>query len=159
MKKEKRNSKFERGQIVWARVVYPHQWWPGVVIRQDSLGIIVSFSFSNNGNNIKSKNCPRCRYFIESEVVAFEPNFKSLVHKCTNDDLLNRALKLSGRNVLSSLEERRRFDLFRPREVLGFARSVAVSARVEVGDYLDAADAFAQFTAFRRHIFSSASGL
>lgn len=155
--KEKRNSKFERGEIVWARVVYPHQWWPGVVIRQDSLGIIVSFSFNNNGNNIKSQNCPRCRYFIESEVVAFEPNFKSLVHKCTNDDLLNRALKLSGRNVLSSLEERRRFDLFRPREVLGFAHSVAVSARVEVGDYLDAADAFAQFTAFRRHLFSSAS--
>ncbi|KAH9686618.1 hypothetical protein KPL70_014420 [Citrus sinensis] len=155
---EERNSKFERGEMVWARVVYPHQWWPGAVIRQDSLGILVSFSFNNNNNNnINSKNCPRCRYFIESEVVSFEPNFKSLVLKCTNDDLLNRALKRSGKNVLSSLKERRRSDLFRPREVLGFARSAAVSSWFEVIDYLDAANAFAQFTAFRRHFFSSAS--
>ncbi|XP_052298112.1 uncharacterized protein LOC102628822 isoform X2 [Citrus sinensis] len=158
MEKEERNSKIERGEIVWSRIVYPQQWWPGVVIRQDSLGILVSFSSNNNNNNnINSQNCPHCRYFIESEVVSFEPNFKSLVRKCTNDDLLNHALKLSGKNVLSSLEERRRSDLFRPREVLGFARSAAVSVWIEAGDYLDAANVFAQFTAFRRHFFSSPS--
>ncbi|KAJ6704925.1 PWWP DOMAIN-CONTAINING PROTEIN [Salix purpurea] len=50
--------RFQRGDVVWARVIYPQTWYPGLVSTTDTLGIFVSF-FS----------IIKPRYVVESEVL------------------------------------------------------------------------------------------
>ncbi|KAK3228658.1 hypothetical protein Dsin_000539 [Dipteronia sinensis] len=142
-----------RGDLVWARVVYPHKWWPGLLLRTDSLGCFVSFfAFQNS------------RYFHPSEICSFQQHFKLHINTCTTSTcpttniLLDRAFKFLGQNVAFSLKfpDRSRnprppSSLFRPPEVLGFVRTVAVSPWVEDDDFVIAVNVLAQITAFRHH--------
>ncbi|KAK1564754.1 hypothetical protein Q3G72_010861 [Acer saccharum] len=142
-----------RGDLVWARVVYPHKWWPGLLLRTDSLGCFVSFfGFQNS------------RYFHPSEIGSFEQHFKLHINTCTastcptTNILLDRAFKFLGQNVAFSLKfpdrsrnPRRPSNLFRPPEVLGFVRTVAVLPWVEDDDFVIAVNVLAQITAFRHH--------
>ncbi|XP_054816418.1 uncharacterized protein LOC129316153 [Prosopis cineraria] len=161
-----------KGDVVWARVQFPHQFWPSLVLCTDSLGVCVSF-FNHNLSP---------RYVIESEVVPFEECFRWImghqqgVKKC---DIfygsLDSALKLMGRRVISSLKCRcqmmppRNFDgvggggndgrersdgsksnvCFQPFVVLGFVLRVAVVPWVDELDFVDAVRAVAQVQAFR----------
>lgn len=161
-----------KGDVVWARVQFPHQFWPSLVLCTDSLGVCVSF-FNHNLSP---------RYVIESEVVPFEECFRWImghqkgVKKCDIFyGLLDSALKLMGRRVISSLKCRcqmmppRNFDgvggggndgrersdgsksnvCFQPFVVLGFVLRVAVVPWVDELDFVDAVRAVAQVQAFR----------
>ncbi|KAK0593362.1 hypothetical protein LWI29_035403 [Acer saccharum] len=145
-----------RRDLVWARVVYPQKWWPGLLLRTDSLGCFVSFfGFQNS------------RYFHPSEIGSFEQHFKLHINTCTTSTcpttniLLDRAFKFLGQNVAFSLKfpdrsrnPRRPSNLFRPPEVLGFVRTVAVLPWVEDDDFVIAVNVLAQITAFAIIIWS-----
>lgn len=140
---------FKRGDIVWARVLFPQKWWPGVVLRIDILGVLVSFFGLQN-----------YRYFLESEIVPFEPNFKSFCTNCncsTSIALLDHALNLFGqRNLFDMLNRRRKAsNLFNPQVALGFVRNVAISSWIEEDDFINAVRALAQVMAFRHYSFTS----
>ncbi|KAH7547676.1 hypothetical protein JRO89_XS14G0001300 [Xanthoceras sorbifolium] len=139
-----------RGDLVWARVLFPHKWWPGLLLRRDSLGCFVSFfGFQNS------------RYFHPYEISSFEQYFKLHIHTCTcptANILLDRAFKLLSQKLAFNLKfhtSRSITDLFRPQEVLGFVRTLAVSPWVEDADFLIAVNVLAQITAFRHHFVSS----
>ncbi|KAB1225017.1 hypothetical protein CJ030_MR1G027069 [Morella rubra] len=141
----------QRGEIVWARVFLPQKWWPGLVLRTDALGVLVSFFHVEPPS-----------YFLESEVRPFENNFRSL--RCsTSGALLDRALEFFGRRNLSSLKcpcQRKNggprvteasATSFQAVGVLEFVRGVAVSPWVEEADFVDAVRALAQVQAFRSY--------
>lgn len=141
----------QRGEIVWARVFLPQKWWPGLVLRTDALGVLVSFFHVEPPS-----------YFLESEVRPFENNFRSL--RCTTSGaLLDRALEFFGRRNLSSLKcpcQRKNggprvteasATSFQAVGVLEFVRGVAVSPWVEEADFVDAVRALAQVQAFRSY--------
>ncbi|KAF9686303.1 hypothetical protein SADUNF_Sadunf03G0144800 [Salix dunnii] len=67
--------RFQRGDVVWARVIYPQTWYPGLVSTTDTLGIFVSFF-----------NIIKPRYVVESEV------------------LVDHVLKFIARRAVSSLK-------------------------------------------------------
>ncbi|KAJ1375236.1 hypothetical protein SESBI_51238 [Sesbania bispinosa] len=151
-----------RGDIVWVRVLFPHKWWPALVLASDSLGVAVSFF--NNGNDTSLP-----RRFLESEVVPFEDTFPSLMSRRGNDGfrcetfraLLHSALRLFGLRVVSSLRCRcqsgyspqricdgsgSRFD---PTRVLDFVLDAAVLPWVEAPRLVDAVRVVAQVHSFR----------
>ncbi|XP_028782773.1 uncharacterized protein LOC114738871 [Neltuma alba] len=159
-----RNCSVTRGDIVWARVQFPHQIWPALVLTTDSLGVCVSF--------FNHKLPPK--YVIESEVAPFEECFRWIMghrkglKKCkTFYGLLDSALKLMGQRVFSSLkcrclmktlrdyDGRERYEgtksnaCFEPVGVLGFVLSVAVMPWIDELDFADAVRAVAQVQAFR----------
>ncbi|KAI9115279.1 hypothetical protein K1719_013598 [Acacia pycnantha] len=161
---KRRNCSVTKGDIVWARVQFPRQIWPALVLTTDSLGVCVSF-FNHNLSP---------RYVIESETVPFEEGFGWImgcqkgVIKCeTFYGLLDSALKLMGQRVVSSLKCRclmnpqRNYDgrercdgsksnaCFQPVGVLGFVLRVAVVPWVDELDSVDAVRAVAQVQAFR----------
>lgn len=141
---------FTRGALVWARVVYPHQWWPGLVLTTNRLGILVSFF-----------GCLKSRYFLESEVSSFEQNFTTHIKNCTNKTLIDLVLKFLGQKIVRSLtlpQQRKGSSLstsFQPKKILGFVRSFAVWPCVEDGDFVCAVKVFAQTTAFRHYLVNS----
>ncbi|KAF5446057.1 hypothetical protein F2P56_031717 [Juglans regia] len=143
----------QAGEIVWTRVLFPQKWWPGLVLRADALGVLVSFF-----------DLQPPRYFFKPEVRPFEDNFRSL--SCsTSDALLDRALRLFGRRTLWSLtcpcwrRKKNSRDCFQAAAaaatsfqavgVLGFVRSRAVSPWIEEADFVDAVRVLAQIQAFR----------
>ncbi|KAG2671991.1 hypothetical protein I3760_13G017400 [Carya illinoinensis] len=145
--------RMQAGEIVWTRVVFPQKWWPGLVLRADALGVLVSFF-----------DLQPPRYFFDSQVRPFEDNFRSL--SCsTSDALLERALRLFGRRTLWSLtcpcrrgkkNSRGCFQAaaaaatsFQAVGVLGFILSRAVSPWIEEADFVDAVRVLAQIQAFR----------
>ncbi|KAI4332870.1 hypothetical protein L6164_017745 [Bauhinia variegata] len=163
---EQQHSSVSRGEIVWVRVSFPHKWWPALVLCADDLGVLVSFFDHQNLSP---------RYFIESEVISFENSFRSLLSHHKNVDntqtfygLLDSALKLLGRRVVSSLKcpcqmpgrdesdggYKRGgvfdgYNAFQPLGLLGFVRQVAVLPWVDAPDFVDAIRAVAQVQAFR----------
>ncbi|XP_061353100.1 uncharacterized protein LOC133297887 [Gastrolobium bilobum] len=154
-----------RGDIVFARVQFPHQWCPALVLRSDNLGVFVSFF-----DDIISPS-----YFVESEVVPFEEAFPSLMsrhnnsyYKCdTFRASLHSALRLLGQRVISGLRcrcqmgqtQRKRIEngfggsgyCFDPNGVLGFVLNAAVSPWVETPRFVDAVRVVAQLHAFRSY--------
>ncbi|KAF7824802.1 co-chaperone protein p23-1-like isoform X2 [Senna tora] len=163
------NFSVTKGDIVWARVQFPHQFFPALVLCTDTLGVCVSF--------FNHRLSPSPRYVIESEVVPFEQSFRWIMgrrlEKCeTFYALLHSALKLMGQRVVSSLRcpcqmgvissqrecgGRGRFDglknssscCFEPARVVGFVQSVAVLPWVDEVDFVDAVRVVAQVQAFR----------
>lgn len=151
---------------MWARVQFPHQFLPALVLSIDEIGIFVSF--------FNHRLSPPPRYVIESEVVPFEQSFRWIMnhrhHKDFNEcetfyALLDSALKLMGTRVLSSLKCRclvipsqKGFDGsnknrnccdFQSLGVLGFVKKVAVFPWVDEVDFVDAVRVVAQVHAFR----------
>ncbi|TKY49800.1 hypothetical protein E2542_SST27246 [Spatholobus suberectus] len=147
-----------RGDIVWARVRFPHKWCPALVLASDDLGVQVSFSFSQN-------DAVSPTYFVESEVVPFEEAFPTLISRHNGDaPSLHSALRLSGQRVMSGLRCRcltgraqralngpgfsSEFD---PAGVLGFVLDAAVSPWVETPRFAHAVRVVAQVHAFRSY--------
>ncbi|KAJ9179495.1 hypothetical protein P3X46_011277 [Hevea brasiliensis] len=167
MKMAKSPMELRRGEIVWARVVYPKKWWPGLLLSVDALGVAVSFF--DSGENP--------RYFLETEVCSFQENFETLIgtvnNCCKGEELVDAALKLLSKRVTSSLKcpcyfrpplqsnalsrrskRRRREDLFRSDAVLGFVLGLAVSPFVGVSDFVYAVTVSAQLNVFRNYLVS-----
>ncbi|KAK7322524.1 hypothetical protein VNO77_25908 [Canavalia gladiata] len=156
-------SRVRKGDIVWARVQFPHKWCPALVLTSDSLGVSVTFSFFHR-NDVVSPT-----YFVESEVVPFEEAFPSLISRrnATNcDTLLHSALRLLGQRVISGLQCRCQMDRgqaqrtrngpgysseFDPAGVLGFVLDAAVSPWVEIPRFAYAVRVVAQVHAFRAY--------
>ncbi|CAK7336384.1 unnamed protein product [Dovyalis caffra] len=151
--------RFQRGDIVWARVIYPKTWYPGLVSTTNTLGISVAFF-----------NIIKPRYFLESEVCSFKENFDSLVKKikCSiGQVLLDHVLKLIARRSVSSLrcpcllesENVRRTNengdvgsLFCANSVVGFVRGLGVCPFVEDSDFVCAVSWVSQAQMFRRFL-------
>ncbi|KAJ4830134.1 hypothetical protein Tsubulata_006754 [Turnera subulata] len=146
-----------RGDIVWARVTYPHKWWPALIHRTHDLGVTVTFF-----------NLHKPRHLPESEVCSFADNFGSLAEtvKCgIGRALLDIAVGLLGRRVVrglkcpcqypeaaGSLEERegkRGMGLFDGNEALGFVLRVAVSPLVDDSQFVAAVLVVNQLRVFR----------
>lgn len=137
------------GDVVWARVVFPHTWWPGVVLCIDSLGVLVSFF-----------DLHPPRYFLNSELRSFDHTFRSPTIR-NNDGLFNRALEVFGRRTLRSLtcpcQRTSRSDArdlrgttpFQAVGVLGFVLRMGVSPWVEETEFVEAMRAVAHVQAFR----------
>ncbi|XP_027344315.1 uncharacterized protein LOC113856614 [Abrus precatorius] len=156
----------KKGDIVWARVHFPHAWSPALVLTSDDLGVSVSFPFSDQNDHVFST---KTTYYLESEVVPFEEAFPSLMprRRTTNGDaLLHSALRLFGQKVISSLrccclvghrQAQRAPDgsghssEFDPVEVLGFVLDAAVSPWVEAPRFAHAVRVVAQVHAFRAY--------
>ncbi|XP_059442686.1 uncharacterized protein LOC132174933 isoform X2 [Corylus avellana] len=140
----------QRGDVVWARVVFPHSWWPGVVLRIDSLGVLVSF-FDLQPN----------RYFLNSELRPFDHTFRSSMVRNNKDELFDRALEVFGRRTLRSLtcpcqrtnrsgpRDLRGTTSFQAVGVLGFVLRMGVSPLVEETEFVEAVRSVAQVQAFR----------
>lgn len=165
MQQHSASSSVRRGEIVWARVEYPHRWFPALVLGSDNLGVSVSFFNLNTF------------YFVESEVLPFEETFRSIMNLHNNNSnnnkcdeifyaLLQSALKLLGQRVIFSLSCRCRCQkkgfsrkvvdasstssyCFDPIGVLGFVLNVAVLPSVDAADSVDAVKLVAQIHAFR----------
>jgi hypothetical protein len=140
----------QRGDIVWARVVFPHTWWPGVVLRIDSLGVLVSFF-----------DLQPPRYFLNSELRYFDHTFRSPMVRNNKDELFDRALEVFGRRTLRSLtcpcqrtnrsgpRDLRGRTSFQAVGVLGFVLRMGVSPWVEETEFVEAVRSVAQVQAFR----------
>ncbi|KAJ7982439.1 PWWP domain [Quillaja saponaria] len=94
-------SSVNKGDIVWARVLFPYKWWPALVLTTNSLGVLVSF-FDHKTPS---------RYFFEYEIISLEENFKSIMgHQQNLNDpdgfyaMLDAALKLLGQRTVVSLK-------------------------------------------------------
>ncbi|KAJ6388041.1 hypothetical protein OIU77_026582 [Salix suchowensis] len=152
--------RFQRGDVVWARVIYPQTWYPGLVSTTDTLGIFVSFF-----------NIIKPRYVVESEVRSFKENFGSLVKtiKCSiGQVLVDHVLNFIARRAVSSLKcpcqypllesenERRKNRngdegfLFCANSVVGFVRGLGVCPFVEDSDFVCAVSLVSQVQMLRR---------
>ncbi|XP_019418002.1 PREDICTED: uncharacterized protein LOC109328844 isoform X2 [Lupinus angustifolius] len=170
------DSTVKKGDIVWVRIQFPHQWFPALVLHSNNLGVFLSFFNLKPTTpfNISS-------YFPHSDVVPFEQNFHTLINlhnNNTNHDkvcekifylLLDSALRLLGQRVISSLScrccqigiKRKGFDYEMLRDsssycidpigVLGFVLKGAVFPWVDVTDFTYAVRVVAQVHAFRSY--------
>ncbi|CAL0302528.1 unnamed protein product [Lupinus luteus] len=170
------DSIVKKGDLVWVRTQFPHQWFPALVLHSNNLG--VSLSFFNlkptTPFNISS-------YFTHSDVVPFEQNFHGVINLHNNNTnhnekfekifhlLLDSALRLLGQRVISSLScrccqigiKRKGFDnellcdsssyCFDPIGVLGFVSKGAVFPWVDITDFAYAVRVVAQVHAFRSY--------
>ncbi|XP_062173741.1 uncharacterized protein LOC133879226 [Alnus glutinosa] len=140
----------QRGDVVWARVVFPHTWWPGVVLHIHSLGVLVSFF-----------DLQPPRYFLSSELRFFDHTFRSPMICNNSDEMFGRALEVFGRRTLRSLtcpcqrtnrsdpSDLRGTTSFQAVGVLGFVLRMGVLPWVEETEFVEAVRAVAQVQAFR----------
>ncbi|XP_065868178.1 uncharacterized protein [Euphorbia lathyris] len=161
--------RLRRGDIVWARVVFPKKWWPGLVRSID--GHRVAVSFFNDGEDP--------RVFLETEVFSFAENFELLTKTLKNcsrgKELLDSALKLVARRAAYSLKcpchfrpspeggkiykrSRSRRDAFRPDDLLSLVHGLAVSPFVGDSDFVSTVTMASQLNVFRCYLIAERKG-
>ncbi|XP_057981062.1 uncharacterized protein LOC131166479 [Malania oleifera] len=152
---------YQKGDVVWGRTSHQTQsWQPCFVRRWDQRGVLVSFF-----------DCPRTRYFPDSEICSFEENFESLYKHVGSEELLNRALVRFRRNAawrlmcpcqlsLEHMTVRRKpkeqvleeTSSFRPDLVLRFVHGMAVFPWIEEAEIATAARVVSQLDIFRYYV-------
>ncbi|RDX72080.1 hypothetical protein CR513_48487, partial [Mucuna pruriens] len=156
----------KRGDIVWARLHFPHKWCPALVLASDTLGVQLSFSFSNH-NHHHQNDVVSPTYFVQSQLLPFEDAFPSIVSR-HNDQapLIHSALRFFGQRLISGLRcrclvaqtqaQQARYGSgssseFDPAGLLCFVLDAAVSPWVEAPRFAHAVRVVAQVHAFRSY--------
>ncbi|WCJ39259.1 hypothetical protein M5689_020259 [Euphorbia peplus] len=156
------DTRFRRGDIVWARLEFPNKWWPALF--QSISGHRIAVSFFTDGQDP--------HLFQEPDVVSFEENFESLSNTLQNwsrgEELLNSALKLLARRAAYTLRchchfrlpglEKRRGDAFLGEALLSFVRGLAVSAFVRDSDFVRTVTMASQVHVFRGFLVADRKG-
>ncbi|KAE9593926.1 putative non-specific serine/threonine protein kinase [Lupinus albus] len=166
------NSNVKKGDIVWVRIKFPHQWFPALVLHSNNFAVSISFFNLNPPNPFNFSS-----YFLHSDVIPFEQNFHTIINNTNPNEicekifhlLLDSALRLLGQRVISSLSCRCCFQLgikrkgllfdssssycFDPIGVLSFVLKGSVFPWVHITDFAYAVRVVAQVHVFRSYCF------